>query len=65
MSEVRAARFGQACEHVCSATGICSLVMPVHEEDPDSDYDPSSGGWGSVEDSGGHCYALESWEYEW
>ena len=62
--EVHAARFGQACEHVCPATGVTSLAM-LDEDDPGSDYDPSSGGWGSVEDSGGHCYALESWEYEW
>ena len=53
---------------------IASVARSLSEDDSESDYDPSSGGWGSVESSflcSGAPRPLvrfnsrESWEYDW
>ena len=68
-------KIGEASRHTCRVTGITSVAVPVAEDpESDGDYDPSSGGWGSVESSfrcSGAPRPLvrfnsrESWEYDW
>ena len=62
--ELLAAKTGQLSHHTCPVTGTTSVAAPIHEDGSDSEYDPSSGGWGSVEDPSVE-HRRESWEYDW
>ena len=65
--ELQAAKIGEASRHTCRVTGATSVAVPVTEDpESDGDYDPSSGGWGSVVNfADNRSRSLESWEYDW